>query len=82
MMSIPYADLKGANHAFFTSINFGDISHGTQYTAATPPDHTTGGSGTVTVAPHGHDATVTFDVTSSDSVSYTGTIQCTSVSGY
>jgi hypothetical protein len=32
--------------------------------------------------PHGQDATVTFDATSTDGVSFTGTIQCSGVSHY
>jgi hypothetical protein len=82
MMIIPNADVRGSNHAFFTSITFGDIGHGTEYVVDTRPGEKPTGSGTVTVMPHGQDATVTFDVTSADSVSYKGTIQCSGVSHY
>ena len=82
MVIIPDADLRGANRSFFTSINFGDVSRGTQYNAETRPGEKLGGSGSVTVATHGQDATVTFDVKSAEGVTYKGTIQCTGVSRY
>jgi hypothetical protein len=82
MVIVPDADLRGANRSFFTSINFGDVSRGTQYNAETRPGEKLGGSGSVTVAPHGQDATVTFDVKSAEGVTYKGTILCTAVSRY
>ena len=82
MVIIPDADVRVANRSFFTSINFGDVSRGTQYNAETRPGEKLGGSGTVTVTPHGQDATITFDVKSAEGVGYTGTIQCTGVSRY
>ena len=82
MVIIPDADLRGANRSFFTSINFGDVSRGTQYNAETRPGEKLGGSGSVTVTPHGQDATVTFDVKSAEGITYKGTIQCTGVSRY
>jgi hypothetical protein len=82
MVIIPDADVHGANRSFFTSINFGDISRGTQYNAETRPGEKLGGSGSVTVATHGQDATVTFDVKSAEGVAYKGTIQCTGVNRY
>jgi hypothetical protein len=82
MVIVPNADVRGLNHALYTSITFGDIEHGTQYVVETRPGEALTGSGTVTVMPHGQDATVTFDVTSADSVSYKGTIQCSGVSHY
>jgi hypothetical protein len=80
MMIVPNADIRGPNRSFFSSITFGDIAHGTQYIVETRPGEKLGGSGTVVVSPHGQDATVTFNVTSMDGVSYKGTIQCSGVS--
>jgi len=82
MVIIPDADLRGPNRSFFTSINFGDVSRGTQYSAETRPGEKLDGSGSVTVASHGQDATVTFDVTSKEGITYSGTILCTGVSRY
>jgi hypothetical protein len=82
MLIIPNADIRGPIHSFFTSISFGEIGRGTKYTTDTRPGEKISGSGTVTLVPHGQDATVTFDVTSADGVSYTGTIQCSGVSRY
>ena len=82
MLIVPDADVRGPNKTFFASINFGDVSRGTQYNAETRPGEKIGGSGTVTVAPHGQDATVTLDVKSAEGVAYKGTIQCTGVSRY
>jgi hypothetical protein len=82
MVIVPNADLREANHTFFTSIIFGDVSHGTEYAAETRTGEKQGGGGTITVVPHGADATVTLDVTSMDGVSYRGTIQCSGVSRY
>jgi hypothetical protein len=82
MVIIPDADARGANRSFFTSINFGDVSRGTQYNAETRPGEKLGGSGSVTVAAHGQDATVTFDVKSAEGIAYKGTIQCAGVSRY
>jgi hypothetical protein len=82
MVIIPDADVRGPNRSFFTSINFGDVSRGTQYNAETRPGEKLGGSGTATVATHGQDATVTFDVKSAEGVSYKGTVQCSGVSRY
>jgi hypothetical protein len=82
MIIIPDADVRGANHSFFTSINFGDVSRGTQYNAETRPGEKLGGSGSVTVSSHGQDAMVTFDVKSAEGISYKGTIQCIGVSRY
>jgi hypothetical protein len=82
MVIIPNADVRTSNHAFFASITFGDIGHGTVYVVETRPGEKLTGSGTVTMVAHGQDATVTFDVTSADSVSYKGTIQCSGVSHY
>jgi hypothetical protein len=82
MVIIPNADVRGPNQTFFTSIIFGDVSRGMEYAAETRPGEKLAGSGTVTVAPHGNDATVTFDVKSRDNVSYKGTIQCSGVSRY
>lgn len=79
-MIIPNADVRGPNHSFFTAITFGDIAKGTRYVAEMRPGEKLGGSGTVTVLPHGEDATLTFDVTSADSISYYGVIQCSGVS--
>jgi hypothetical protein len=45
----------------------------------TRPGEKAAGGGTVTLVPHGQDATVTLDVISTDGVSYTGTIQCSGV---
>ncbi len=82
MLIIPNADIRGPIHSFFTSISFGEIGRGTKYAMDTRPGEKIGGSGTVTLVPHGQDATVTFDVTSADGVSYTGTIQCSGVAHY
>ena len=82
MVIIPDADVHGANRSFFTSINFGDVSRGTQYNAETRPGEKLGGSGSVTVATHGQDATVTFDVKSLEGITYKGTILCTNVTRY
>jgi hypothetical protein len=82
MLIIPNADQRGPIHSFFTSISFGDVGLGTRYATETRPGKTAGGSGTVTLVPHGQDATVTFDATSADGVSFTGTIQCSGVSHY
>jgi len=79
-MLIPNADVRGPNHSFFASITFGDIGHGTRYVAEMRPGERMGGSGTVTVLPHGEDATLTFEVTSTDGTSYHGVIQCAGVS--
>jgi hypothetical protein len=82
MVIVPNADVRGPNHTFFTSIIFGDVSRGTEYAAEMRPGEKLAGSGTVTIVPHGNDATVTFDVKSRDGVSYKGTIQCSGVSRY
>lgn len=82
MLIIPNADVRGPIHSFFTSISFGEVGHGASYVTETRPGEKSGGSGTVTLVPHGQDATVTFDVTSADGVAYTGTIQCSGVSRY
>lgn len=78
-MIIPNADVRGPNHSFFASIIFGDITHGARYVAEMRAGEKTGGSGTVTLLPHGEDATLTFDVTSADGTPYTGVIQCVGV---
>jgi hypothetical protein len=80
ILIIPNADVRGTNHAFFASIIFGDVAQGTQYFADTRPGGKSSGSGTVIVSPHGSDATVTFDATTADSVSFKGTLQCSGVS--
>jgi hypothetical protein len=80
MLIVPNADLRGPNHTFFTSIIFGDGRHGTEYAAESRDGEKQSGGGTVTIVPHGSDATVTLDVTSRDGVSYKGTIQCSGVS--
>lgn len=82
ILIVPNADVRGPIHSFFTSISFGDVGRGTRYTTETRPGEKIGGSGTVTLVPHGQDATVTFDVISADGVSYAGTIQCSGVSHY
>ncbi len=79
---IPDADLRGPIHSFYASIDFGYVGRGTEYRAETRPGEGVGGSGTVTLVPHGQDATVTLDIVSADAVSYTGTIQCSGVSHY
>jgi len=77
---VPNADVRGPIHTFFMSINFGDIIRGTHYITETRVGETPGGSGAVTIVPHEEDATVTFDVTSADGISYKGAIQCIGVS--
>jgi hypothetical protein len=79
---VPNADVRGANHEFFTSIHFGDVSRGTRYDAETRQGETPVGGGSITIAPHGRDATVTFDVASAEGVAYAGTIQCTGISRF
>jgi hypothetical protein len=79
---IPDADLRGPNHTFFASINFGYVGQGTEYAAESRPGEKLGGSGTVTLVPHGEDATVLLDIASASGVSYTGRIQCSGVSHY
>jgi hypothetical protein len=79
---IPDADLRGPNHTFFASINFGYVGRGTEYAAESRPGEKIGGSGTVTLVPHGEDATVLLDIASASGVSYTGRIQCSGVSHY
>lgn len=82
MLIIPDADVRGPIHSFFASIDFGTVGRDTEYRTDTRSGGTSAGSGTVTLVPHGQDATVTLDVTSADGVSYTGTIQCSGVSHY
>lgn len=79
---IPDADLRGPNHSFFASIDFGHVGQGTEYMAETRPGERAGGNGTVTLVTHGQDATVLLDIASANGVSYTGTIQCSGVSRY
>lgn len=78
-MIIPSADVRGPNHSFFASIIFGDIAQGARFVAEMRPGEKMAGSGTVTMLPHGEDATLTFDVTSADGTSYHGVIQCVGV---
>ena len=80
MLIIPNADVRGSTPSFFASINFGTPGRGTMYTTETRPGEKAGGGGTVTLLPHGQDATVTLDVISADGVLYKGTIQCSGVS--
>ena len=80
MLIIPDADVRGPTHSFFAFINFGTAAGGTAYKTETRPGEKAGGGGTVTLLPHGQDATVTLDVISADGVSYKGTIQCSGVS--
>ena len=80
MLIIPNADAHGAVHSFFTSISFGSPGRGSAYITETRPGEKAAGGGTVTLVPHGQDATVMLDVTSADGVSYRGTIQCSGVS--
>jgi hypothetical protein len=80
MVIVPDADVRGPNHSFFTSANFGDISRGTQYNVESRPGEKATGSGTVTVTPHGQDATIVFDVKSAEGIAYRGTIQCNVIS--
>lgn len=82
MLIIPDADVRGPMHSFYASIRFGTVGHDTEYRTETRPGEKAGGSGTVTLVPHGQDATVMLDVTSADGVSYTGTIQCSGVTHY
>jgi hypothetical protein len=80
MLIIPNADVRGPNHSFFASIRFGTAGDVTEFRTETRSGEKAAGSGTVTLAPHGQDATVMLDVTSADGLSYTGTIQCSGVS--
>ena len=82
MVIVPNADVKGPNGVFFTSINFGDISRGTQYDVETRAGEKVQGSGSVTIAARGQDATVTFDVKAANGTAYKGTILCIDVSRY
>jgi hypothetical protein len=82
MLIVPNADLRGPTHTFFASISFGTVGHDAEYRTETRPGEKAAGSGTVTLALHGQDATVKLDATSADGVSYTGTIQCSGVSRY
>jgi hypothetical protein len=83
LLIIPDADVRGANRQFFSSVNFGDESHGTQYNVESRPgEKKPEGSGTVTLVQHGHDATVKIDAKTAEGITYTGTIQCTNVSRY
>ena len=79
MLIIPNADARGPNHTFFASISFGTVGHDAEYKTDARPGEKAAGSGTVTLVPHGQDATVTLDATSADGVSYTGRIQCSGV---
>jgi hypothetical protein len=82
LVTIPDADLKGENHTFSTSLVFGDVQRGTRYDVESRPGHAAAGSGIVTVAMRGHDATVMLDVVASSGVAYRGTILCTDVARY
>ncbi|MEO6211873.1 MAG: hypothetical protein ABIQ10_17335 [Gemmatimonadaceae bacterium] len=82
MVIVPNADVKGPNGVFFTSINFGDISRGTRYDVETRVGEKVQGSGSVTIAARGQDATVTFDVKAANGTAYKGTILCIDVSRY
>ena len=82
MLIIPNADVRGPIHSFFASISFGTVGRDTEYRTETRPGEKAAGSGTVTLVPHGQDATVMLDVTSAEGVSYTGTIQCSGVTHY
>lgn len=82
MVIVPNADVKGSNGVFFTSLNFGDISRGTHYTVETRPGEKVQGSGAVTIAMRGQDATVTLDVKAANGTAYKGTILCIDVSRY
>lgn len=80
LLTIPDADMKGENHTFFTSIVFGDIQRGTRYDVESRAGRTAAGSGIVTVASRGHDATVMLDVVAANGVAFRGTILCPDVS--
>ena len=80
LLTIPDADVKGANTSFSATIIFGDVGHGTRYEVETRPGHESSGSGTVSLASRGQDATITFEATSANGVAYKGTMLCVDVS--
>ena len=80
LLTIPDADVKGANPSFSATIIFGDVRRGTRYEVETRPGRENRGSGTVSLATRGQDATVTFEATSVNGVAYKGTMVCVDVS--
>lgn len=80
LLTIPDADVKGANPSFSATIIFGDVRSGTRYEVETRPGHDSRGSGSVSLTSRGQDATVTFEATSANGVAYKGTMICIDVS--
>ena len=76
-LRVPDADHGSGNGQFFSEMAFGDPpSHGTHYAVETRSGAKSSGSGTVTIAQHGAQATVNFDVKTADGVQFKGVIQC------
>jgi hypothetical protein len=77
-LRVPDADHSTGNSQFLSEMSFGDPpSHGTHYAVDTRPGAKDGsGSGTITIAQHGAQASVDFDVKTADGVQFKGVIQC------
>ncbi len=71
----------GGTGMFYLAVRFGSImGENTQYVVETRPNEKKkGGSGSVTVADHGTTGKVDFNVTTTDGVKLSGSIDCKSV---
>jgi len=75
---VPDADHASGNSQFLSEMTFGDPPlHGTHYAVDTRPGGKNGGgSGSLTIAPHGTQAVVNLDVKTADGVQFKAVIQC------
>ena len=75
---VPDADHGTGNSQFLSEMTFGDPPlHGQHYSVDTRPGgRNTGGSGSLTIAPHGAQAVVNLDVKTADGVQFKAVIQC------
>jgi hypothetical protein len=77
-LRVPDADHATSNGQFRAEMSFGDPpSHGTHYAVETRPGEPNQmGNGTLTIAQHGAQARVDFDLKTADGVRFKGVIQC------
>lgn len=75
---MPDADNATGRSQFLAEMTFGDPPlHGTHYAVETRPgEKKQAGSGTITIAQQGAQASVDFDVKTADGVQFKGVIQC------
>jgi hypothetical protein len=75
---VPDADHATGNSQFMSEMTFGDPPlHGKHYAVDTRPGgKKSSGGGTITIAQHGAQASVNFDVKTADGIQFKGVVQC------